>query len=276
MKISNIEVKEKAQKLGARFTGIGSVDRWKTAPVNLKPENVLPAAKSVIVIGVPIPRGMVETIPSHLWAREHGHLMGSKVDEITDELAVWLEDQNAKSTPIGGLSIAKSFMEDFSKALNNTPYPTYDMFTAGGLALNRAAVLTGVGTLGKSGNLLVEGYGPNVILGAVVTTAEIEPDPIINHEICNNCNKCIELCPGGAISKEGTPGNPVFDAKKCWLTNAMEGRTVKAALDKGDKAVADFLIKTIFMQTDATPATCICGAGCLVACPKDSRIRKLR
>lgn len=165
MNVDNKKVKEKARELGARFVGIGSADRWKVAPDNLRPENVLPGAKSVIVIGVPIPRGMVETIPSHLWAREHGHLMGAKVDEITDELANWLEDQRAKSTPVGGLAIAKAFMKIFSKILNDVPYPIYDMFTEGGLALNWAGFLAGIGTMGKSGNLLIEDFGPNVILG---------------------------------------------------------------------------------------------------------------
>ena len=150
------------------------------------------------------------------------------------------------------------------------------MFTEGGLALNRAAVMAGLGTMGKSGNMLVEGFGPNVILGGVVTTAEIEPDPMIDYQICDDCNKCVEACPGEAISKEGAPGKPIFDAAKSWMTNAMEGRALKTAMERGDKSVADILMKTVFMQTGATPATCICGAGCLAACPIDSRAKKLK
>ena len=87
MPIDNRKVKLKAKQLGARFVGIGSADRWKEAPEHARPGAIMKNAKSVIVIGVPIPRGMVETIPSHLWAREHGHLMGTKVDEITYELS---------------------------------------------------------------------------------------------------------------------------------------------------------------------------------------------
>ncbi|MGD1061531.1 MAG: hypothetical protein ABR879_08760, partial [Methanomassiliicoccales archaeon] len=178
MAIDNKKVKEKAKDLGARFVGIGSVDRWKEAPETMRPESVLPKAKSVIIVCVPIPRGMVETIPSHLWSREHGHLMGTKVDEITDELANWLEDQRFKSTPVGGLAIAKDVHKKFTKLLGDAPYPIYSDFLEAGLALNWAGWKAGIGTMGKSGNLLVEEFGPNVILGGVITTAEIEPDPI--------------------------------------------------------------------------------------------------
>ncbi len=276
MRIDKASVKRKAQELGARFVGIASVDRWKGAPETVRPESVVPGAKTVIVIGVPIPRGMVETIPGHLWAREHGHLMGTKVDEIATELALWIEEQGFKASPIGGLSIPKDTFKTFSEALGGTPYPVYEFYKAGGVALNRAGYLAGIGTIGKSGNLVVENFGPNVILGGVVTTLEIEPDPMLEYEICDDCNKCVEACPAGAISKEGKPGNPVFDPIKCWLTNAVEGRTLKTAMDRGDKNVADFLQKTVFMLTEATPATCVCGAGCLVSCPLDKRAKKLK
>ena len=276
MVIENKVVKEKARELGARFVGIGPVVRWKDAPPTMRPESILPKAKSVIVIGVPIPRGMVETIPSHLWCREHGHLMGTKVDEITDELANWLEDQHFKSTPVGGLAIAKDVHKKFTKALGDLPYTIYSDFAEAGLALNWAGSRVGMGTMGKSGNLLVEDFGPNVILGGVITTAEIEPDPMLDYEICTDCDKCVTGCPGQAISKDGEPGKPVFDATKCFLTNAAEGRTLKVALDKGDKNVSDYLMKTIFMQSEATPANCVCGKGCLADCPIDSRAKKLK
>lgn len=276
MAIDKTNVKRKAQELGAKFVGIASVDRWDGAPETVRPESVVPGAKTVIIIGVPIPRGIVETIPSHLWAREHGHLMGTKVDEITTELALWIEEQGFKASPVGGLSIPKDTHKAFSEALKGTPYPIYNFLKEGGIALNRAGYLAGIGTLGKSGNLVVEEFGPNVILGGVVTTAQIEPDSVLEYEICDDCNKCVEACPAGAISKEGKPGKPIFDPIKCWLMNAMEGRTLKTAIERGDNNIAEFLQKTIFMQTEATPATCVCGAGCLVSCPIDKRAKKLK
>ncbi|KKL05632.1 hypothetical protein LCGC14_2604100, partial [marine sediment metagenome] len=111
-----------------------------------------------------------------------------------------------------------------------------------------------------------------IILGAVLTTAEIEPDPIMDYELCTDCDDCIEKCPGDAISKDGEAGKPIFDPIKCWLMNAVEGRTFAKATEAGDTAVIENLQKTVFMLSEATPATCICGEGCLASCPIDNRI----
>ncbi len=278
MGIESKKVKEKALEHGARLVGIGSVDRWNGAPVTMRPESLMPGAKSVIVIGVPISRGLSESIPSHYWCRIHGHLMGGKVDDITDDLANWLEDQHHKSMSIGGLSMAKDVHKKFQAALGDQPYPIFSDFGEGGMALNIAGALCGLGTIGKNGLLLTEQYGPNVILGGVITTAEIEPDPLLDYEICTNCNKCVDGCPGKAIDKNGNPGidKSAYDGVKCFLYNAMEGRAMKTAMDRGDKAVIDFLTKTVFMQSEATPATCVCGRGCLTNCPTDPRARKLK
>lgn len=275
MTISNQAVKDKAIELTAKVVGIAPAERWEKAPDSVKPEAVVPGASSVIVFGVPIPRGMVETIPGHLWAREHEHLMASKVDEISTELAYWIEDQGFKSCPIGGLSIPKDTYGAFTDALKGAPYDDWKFYKEGGIALNRAGELAGIGTLGKSGNLLVPKYGPNIILGGVVTTAEIEPDKLMEHQLCTDCDDCVEACPGEAIAIEGEPGNPMFDPVKCWLTNAVEGRVLSQAMKREDKAVAEYLSKTVFLQSGATPATCICGAGCLTECPIDNR-RKLK
>jgi epoxyqueuosine reductase len=44
-------VKEIAKEKGADFVGIGSVDRFKNAPLMLSPLGLLPGSKSVIVVG---------------------------------------------------------------------------------------------------------------------------------------------------------------------------------------------------------------------------------
>ena len=238
----------------------------------------MPGAKSVITIGVPISRGLSESIPSHYWCRIHGHLMGGKVDDITDDLANWLEDQGFKSMSIGGLAIAKDMYKKFQAALGDAPYATFKDFGEGGIALNVAGALCGLGTIGKNGLLLTEQYGPNIILGGVLTTAEIEADPLLDYDICTDCNKCVQGCPGLAIGEEGKPGigKNAYDGVKCFMYNAMEGRTLSASMAQGDKEISNLLIKRIFLESEATPATCVCGKGCLTLCPTDPRARKLK
>ncbi|NMB98040.1 MAG: (4Fe-4S)-binding protein, partial [Clostridiaceae bacterium] len=57
MKLTSEMIKEKAKDLGIDVIGIGSIDRYKNAPTLMNPKTYFPEAKSVIVIGMRIPRG---------------------------------------------------------------------------------------------------------------------------------------------------------------------------------------------------------------------------
>ena len=78
-----------------------------------------------------------------------------------------------------------------------------------------AAYRAAIGWWGKSANILVPGSGSLVVLGAVVTDAEVagaDPDP--QPDGCGSCTRCLEGCPTGAIIAPGT-----VDARRClaWL-----------------------------------------------------------
>lgn len=78
-------------------------------------------------------------------------------------------------------------------------------------AAHRAAI----GWWGKSSNILVPGAGSLVVLGAVVTDAELcdeDPEPVPDG--CGSCRQCLDGCPTGAIIAPGT-----VDARRClaWL-----------------------------------------------------------
>ncbi len=77
----------------------------------------------------------------------------------------------------------------------------------------------GLGWIGKSGNLLTERFGTWVLLGALVTDVELEPDTRATDH-CGTCTLCIEACPTRAIVAPG-----VVDARKCisYLTIEHEG-----------------------------------------------------
>ncbi|MBU1218858.1 DUF1730 domain-containing protein [Myxococcota bacterium] len=74
-----------------------------------------------------------------------------------------------------------------------------------------AAVKAGLGWIGKSGNLIVPGVGPNVYLAEILTDLEID-NTLHNtdHHSCGDCRKCIDACPGKALTGDGT-----VDSTKC-------------------------------------------------------------
>jgi epoxyqueuosine reductase len=72
-----------------------------------------------------------------------------------------------------------------------------------------AAARAGVGFYGKNTMLITRRHGSWVVLGALVTEAELEPTPRLGLD-CGSCTLCIDACPTGALDEPG-----VLDATKC-------------------------------------------------------------
>lgn len=88
------------------------------------------------------------------------------------------------------------------------------------------AAEAGVGRIGRHSLLIVPGLGSFVVLGLIVTDAELEPDPpFLAPDPCGSCRACIEACPVGAIGNDRT-----IDASLC-----ISRRTIEAeAGNEGD------------------------------------------
>jgi epoxyqueuosine reductase len=72
-----------------------------------------------------------------------------------------------------------------------------------------AAARSGVGFYGKNTMLITRKHGSWVVLGTLVTTAELEPTPPLDLD-CGSCRLCIDACPTGALDEPGT-----VDANRC-------------------------------------------------------------
>ena len=67
----------------------------------------------------------------------------------------------------------------------------------------------GVGFYGKNTLLITRRHGSWVVLGTVVTTADIERSAPLDLD-CGSCTRCIDACPTGALDDPG-----VLDSTKC-------------------------------------------------------------
>jgi epoxyqueuosine reductase len=72
-----------------------------------------------------------------------------------------------------------------------------------------AAVRAGVGWWGKNAMVLAPGHGPWLLLGSVVTDAELPVSAPMTRD-CGSCSACLPACPTGALVAPG-----VLDARRC-------------------------------------------------------------
>jgi epoxyqueuosine reductase len=72
-----------------------------------------------------------------------------------------------------------------------------------------AAARSGVGFYGKNTLLITRRHGSWVVLGTLVTTAELEQTPPLDLD-CGSCRLCIDACPTGALDEPG-----IVDANRC-------------------------------------------------------------
>jgi len=83
------------------------------------------------------------------------------------------------------------------------------------------AMRAGLGWLGKSTMLLAPGFGPWLLLGAVVTSLNLDPDEELKKS-CGSCTRCITSCPTNAIDVDGG----VLDSRLCISYHTIENRGV--------------------------------------------------
>lgn len=175
----------------------------RNAEKRLRPDLVLPGARSIVLVaasyGVPSGSDPVAeatstplgTVARYACRRDYHDLMGGRLAEF----ARYLEE-------VGGEGARALWYVDTGPLLERD--------------LARRA---GLGFVGKHTNLVSRSLGNWILLGAVLTTVPLRPDPPEPNR-CGTCTRCIEACPTGAL-----PRPFVLDARRCiaYLTIELKG-----------------------------------------------------
>jgi epoxyqueuosine reductase QueG len=179
---------------GACVAGVTTRETLAGGPPSTDLEYVLPGAKSAVTFAIPLDK---EKIERYLSKEDHA---GHQEDNIRTNLL-------ATGLAVGLASyLDQHGHPSFAVAAN----AVYRKDTPGGMldfmpdiSHRYLAVRSGVGWFGLSGNVITKTHGAAVILGSVVTAAELEPtEPLPPEEkYCDECKLCMASCLSGMMHK---------------------------------------------------------------------------
>jgi epoxyqueuosine reductase QueG len=172
--------------------GIAPVSRYNGAPEGYHPEDFLPGCKSVVVCALRIPDGAMQTImrmmedgnySTHGIYGSYGYVGGPNYMLLFSELKIARYIEQITGEP----------------ALPCTSGPTHGSKM---LSMRHSAVAAGLGEFGWSSIVITPEFGTRNRFCAILTRAELEPDPLYDGlPLCNPavCAVCSSMCPVGAI-----------------------------------------------------------------------------
>lgn len=181
----------------------------RTAEVRRDPAKMLPGARSLLVAAVPYAG---EPGPIARYARTRDY------HTVVHERLIALERALLRELPGAQTLICVDTKPVLERA---------------------AAMLAGLGFLGKHGCLIVPGLGSYVLLGALLTTAtwsEGHPAPAgAPWDACGACTRCLDACPTGAFDAPG-----VLDPRRCisYLTIEHRGHVPEDLSEKFGERIA--------------------------------------
>ncbi|MDH7569703.1 MAG: hypothetical protein QHJ73_08970 [Armatimonadota bacterium] len=211
-------VKRYAKECGADLVGIASMDRFEGAPKQMDPRYIFPDARAMIVLGFRILRGTLRGIEEGTFFTAYSGMGYAGINFVRMPMVMWnfcamLEDEGYEAVPIpnnfpwtntdsSGQNPEATGQPRLSFSRPVSPdKPAPDVF----LHLRIAAFCAGLGEIGYSKMFLSPQFGPRQRLGAVLTDAPLEPDPLYDGPpLCDRCMACARECTGKAISTTET------------------------------------------------------------------------
>lgn len=200
------EVKATAKRAGADLVGIASIDRFEHADPKVHPHSIFGHTKSVIAIACRMVRGALKAVEEgHYWQAyncdSYQYINEVLAPAILRQVVLLLEDQGYTAVPI----------HNPFGAYAGRPVSPGGVPPDGMISLRVVGCAAGLGELGLSKLFLSPEFGPRQRMYAVLTDAELEPDPLCKKPVCTDCGACARGCPAEAIPNERTVEVPIGD-----------------------------------------------------------------
>jgi epoxyqueuosine reductase len=192
-------MKEISEEMASLFTqnnipvfGVAKASSLENEPLGYRPSDMLASAKAILCLGIPVPKGIFKCQGRSEWMYwRAANIYYRNIDMVLMQVASLIEEKREIAVPIYGC-----FPYDIKGKADFWGY----------MGLVKMAEAVGIGKVGKNGLLFNSKYGPRLILGGIVTTAELPPIawPEKDEKGCpEKCFICQEECPVKAIDKNG-------------------------------------------------------------------------
>lgn len=186
---------------------------WMATPQRQDLNQVLPGVKSVISVALNYYTATAHSddpnigkISRYGWGRDYHRVIQKRLKA----LGHWLDTEVKSWKPAESQEESPKTGEKFQWRAYVDTGPVQD---------KAWAQRSGLGWVGKHGNLITRDYGSWVFLGEILTTLDLPPDrPHTAH--CGTCSRCLEACPTGAIVAPA-----VVDANRCIAYHTIENRS---------------------------------------------------
>jgi epoxyqueuosine reductase QueG len=193
-------VKEMGLTAGADIVGIANVGDFSSAPEGFRPFDYMDECISVIVLGCAFSEGALLNIAVEY--KEAAGEVTKKVEKAATEMMKQIKQNGYK---------AKSISSAGGKYIECNPNDRKELF--GHISLKHAAELSGIGVIGRNYLLINSKFGNLLWLSAVLTNADLTPDKKVENNLCDNCLKCVGICPVRALDNLSS-----FNKKDCSRT----------------------------------------------------------
>jgi epoxyqueuosine reductase len=222
------ELEKLLKELGASFIGFSNIDGKEAADFQ--------GLHNAVTIGIRLSDAIIDQIddkPTYTYFH-HYRTVNALLDQITLRGVLFLQEMGYSAVAVPA-----------SQTVNDKADPYCAIFPH-----KTAAVMAGLGRIGKNGLFLHKEYGPRVRLATILTDMELVTDGqaaenghdgIIDNrgcvservvdsdnggsierlslDRCGSCNRCVNACPAMALTgKEWYPGaarDEIVDAKAC-------------------------------------------------------------
>ncbi len=186
-------VKDFVINAGAVAVGVATVETLAGGPPSADLTRVLPGARSAVTFALPLNQDHIEPFLGKKDYAAHCQdniLTNHLASGLALDLAGFLEMRGSPS-----VAVACNFV--YRKDTAHGPRDELP-----DVSHRYLAVRSGVGYFGLSGNVLHPEHGAAIILGSVVTQAELEPTEPLADGYCDECRLCLAACASGLMDPE--------------------------------------------------------------------------